>query len=94
MWLALDTYVILADAFTWDSFANINEKYYSLPWVYDDNLKLDVWAREYSKTVNTNLCSFFEWWGWNITADTKYVCSKLPAWNLDPMKRFTRKLFL
>ena len=63
-------------------------QYYTLPTIYNDNEKLDMWARRYSQTVNTNLCPYFEWWGWPLTADTKAECSKLPAWTQDPLSRF------
>jgi hypothetical protein len=53
-----------------------------------------MWARLYSQTVNTNLCPYFEWWGWTLTAETKEACSKLPAWKLDALSRFAGKTFI
>ena len=91
-WLPLDTYSILAEIFTWDSYTTLMKQYYTLPEVNDDNQKLDLWARRYSQNVNTNLCSYFEWFGWPLTAETKDICSKLPAWTQDPLKRFAGKI--
>ena len=93
VWLALDTYSILAEAFTWDTYATLFKKYYTLPSVSSDNAKLDMWARLYSQTVNTNLCPYFEWWGWPLTADTKEACALLPTWTQNPLARFSGHLF-
>jgi hypothetical protein len=88
VWLALDTYNILAEAFTWESYTKTMKQYYSLPWISDNNEKLNRWALLYSQTVNTNLCPYFEWWGWTLTVDTKTSCAQFPAWNQDPLGRF------
>ena len=69
-------------------------QYYALPEISDGTAKLDMWARLYSQTVNTNLCPYFEWWGWTLTAETKDACSKLPAWKLDALSRFAGKTFI
>ena len=36
-------------------------------------------AKKYSQGVNTNLCPYFEWFGWPLTSDTKDVCDSLPS---------------
>ena len=87
----MDTYSILAETFTWDSYTTLMKQYYALPEINDDNQKLDLWAQRYSQTVNTNLCPYFEWFGWPLSAETKIVCNKLPAWTQDPLKRFAGK---
>ena len=69
-------------------------QYYTLPEISDDTAKLDMWARLYSQTVNTNLCPYFEWWGWTLTAETKDACSKLPAWKVEALSRFAGKTYL
>ena len=88
VWLALDTYNILAEVFTWDTFTILIKQYYTLPTISNDNEKYDMWARLYSQTVNTNLCPYFEWWGWTLTNETKTSCALLPAWTQDPLARF------
>ena len=95
IWLSLDTYSILAEAFTWESYTKTMVKYYTLPVISDNAQKWNRWALLYSQTVNTNLCPYFEWWGWTLTAETKASCAQLPAWNQDPMSKFAgRNVFL
>ncbi len=91
--LTLDTYNILAEAFTWESYTKTMKQYYSLPWISDNNEKMNRWVLLYSQAVNTNLCPYFEWWGWTLTNDTKASCAQLPAWNQDPLSRFESKVF-
>ncbi len=91
LWLALDTYSILAEAFSWDTYTTLIKQYYNLPSLSSDDTKLDMWARRYSQTVKTNLCPYFEWWGWPLTAATKEACALLPAWSKDPLARFSSK---
>ena len=91
IWLAFDTYSILAEIFTWESYTSLIKQYYTLPEIFGNNQKLDIWARKYSQTVSTNLCPYFEWWGWILTEETKKICATLPAFNQDPLKRFASK---
>ncbi len=72
----------MADKFGWqESYTPV------IRWYYEnrdqdldgDMAELDLWARKYMKQVNFNLCSYFEWWGWQLTDETKTVCSELPA---------------
>jgi hypothetical protein len=93
VWLALDTYSTLAEAFTWDTYTTLFKKYYSMPSISSDSDKLDMWARLYSQTVNANLCPYFQWWGWTLTTTTKDACAILPAWTQDPLARFAGKIF-
>ena len=94
-WLPLDTYSILAEAFTWESYTKTMVKYYTMPVISDNAQKWNRWALLYSQSVNTNLCPYFEWWGWTLTADTKASCAQLPAWDQDPMSKFAgRNVFL
>ena len=83
---------MLAEEFTWDSFTKLIKQYYKLPEVTNDNQKLDLWARRYSETVNTNLCSFFAWFQWPLSKDTTDFCATLPTWNKNPLKRFEGKI--
>ena len=88
VWLALDTYAILGELFTWDSYTTLIKQYYSLPDISDENQKYDLWARRYSQTVNRSLCSYFEWWGLPISAESKAICAKLPSLDKNPLAKF------
>ncbi len=91
--LALDTYVILADEFGWESFTSVIKQYYQQPLisVHGDMNRLDVWARKYAKEVDKNLCSYFEWWGWQLSDETKNACAELPALDEDLIDKYFRK---
>jgi hypothetical protein len=54
-------------------------------------VKKDMWARHFSQTVSTDLCPYFEWWGWKLTKDTKDICAKLPPWNENPINKMKSK---
>ena len=58
--------------------------------VTDNNIKMDLWARRYSQLVSTNLCPYFDWWKFALTAETRSVCQGLPEWKEDPTKRFSK----
>ena len=90
VWLALDTYFILAKEFGFDSYQRLFTKYYTLPYINSENDRLDLWARRYSEEVNTNLCPYFEWFQWPLSQDTKDFCKTLPAWDKDPLSGFQR----
>ena len=92
VWLALDTYYILAKEFGFDSYTELFVKYYSLPNVETENERLDLWARRYSEQVNTNLCPYFKWFQWPLSQETEDFCETLPTWNKDPLSGFLRNI--
>ena len=87
VWLALDTYHILAQEFGWEHFRQLIIKYYDkdMACPHDDCGKLDLWARNYSQLVNVNLVPFFEWFKWPLSQETKNTCSQLPNSHKYPM---------
>jgi hypothetical protein len=92
LWLALDTFSILAEIFSWDSYTPLIQYYYKIPETSDDTQKLDDWAQSYSQYVRTNLCPYFQWFGLALSNQTEYICSQMPSWNQDPLQRFKSKL--
>ena len=56
-----------------------------------DDQKLNTWVVRYSQAVNTNLCDYFEWWQFPLTAETKAACAELPALDEDLLAEFRRK---
>lgn len=79
VWLALDTYTILAEKFGWfEGFAPVTKKYYTLnDEVVGDVSKLNVWARFFMEGVKTDLCEYFQWWKWELSEETKRVCESM-----------------
>ena len=93
VFLALDTYSILAEAFSWEAYTPVIKQYYTLPLIRDNNQKLDLWARKFSQAVNTNLCPYFAWFQWPLTKETTDLCATLPSWNQNPLERYDGKDF-
>ncbi len=39
----------------------------------------DRWAKQYSDSVQANLCPFYEWFGFKLSNETKEFCKTLPG---------------
>lgn len=89
--IAIDTYVMLAEQFGWESYAKVIKEYNSVPTISDNTQKLNEWAKRYSKAVGKNVCPYFKWFSWPLTKETEAECAKLPAWETDILKKYTRK---
>ena len=50
-----------------------------MPNAEKDDEYFDRWAKHYSDSVQTNLCPFYEWFGFTLTEDTKKLCESLPG---------------
>ncbi len=90
VWIALDTYSLLADKFGWlESYTPVIRWYYDNEVSFSDDMaELDFWARLYIQQVGFDLCSYFEWWGWELTDETRSICSELPQTDEDLLKDF------
>ena len=48
----------------------------------NDDEYFDRWAKQYSATVKTNLCPYYEWFGFKLSEETKKFCKTLPGQQL------------
>eukprot|EP00095_Tigriopus_kingsejongensis_P009271 maker-scaffold361_size196684-snap-gene-0.25 protein:Tk09271 transcript:maker-scaffold361_size196684-snap-gene-0.25-mRNA-1 annotation:"protein fam115c-like" len=80
VWLAFDTYYLLADSFGWDSFTAVIKTYYDEPVIEKETQRLEEFAFRFITQVKTNLCPFFEWFRHPLNQQTKTLCQTLPTW--------------
>ena len=91
VWLALETYSILADRFGWyESFTPVTELYYTLEGDINADDRLDRWARHYTAQVGYNLCGYFQWWKWELAEETLALCATLPDLGEDLLSDYYR----
>ena len=91
VWVALETYVQLQEAFGWEAFQEVFDEYNKLetserPKEQQD--KNDQWMIRFSKTVGKNLGPFFRAWNIPVTEKALAEVSALPEWAEDPMVKY------
>ena len=52
---------------------------YAMPRAKNEDDYYDRWAKHYSASVKTNVCPYFEWFGFPLTKGTKNFCGTLPG---------------
>lgn len=91
VWLALETYVILAEEFGWwESYQPLNKLYRDGEPLEGISV-LDSWAQNYMAQVGYDLCDYFEWWTWELSNDTYALCETLPPLGKDLMEAYRRE---
>uniref|UniRef100_A0A8C5B255 TRPM8 channel-associated factor homolog n=1 Tax=Gadus morhua TaxID=8049 RepID=A0A8C5B255_GADMO len=89
VWVALETYLQLQEAFGWAAFKKVFAAYHDMSDVPGDNKgKMNLYTKTFSVAVEHNLCAFFKAWGWPIEGATEEELSRLPAWTNHPMARY------
>ncbi|CAL8337051.1 unnamed protein product [Boreogadus saida] len=85
MWVALETYLQLQEAFGWAAFKKVFAAYHDMSDVAGVNKgKMNLYTKTFPLAVEHNLCAFFKAWGWPIEAATEEELSKLPPWTNHP----------
>ncbi|XP_048193691.1 TRPM8 channel-associated factor 3-like [Perognathus longimembris pacificus] len=89
MWIALETYLQLQEAFGWEPFTKIFADYQANSKGPKDNTKkMNLWVKKFSEAVNKNLVPFFETWGWPVEKEVSDSLASLPEWEENPMKMY------
>lgn len=52
---------------------------YAMQPAQNDDEYFDRWALHYSSSVDHNVCPFYEWFGFKLSADTLKVCGTLKS---------------
>jgi hypothetical protein len=81
--LALDMYVLMQEAFGWESFRKVFAEYRTLSSKdrpRNDDQKRDQWLVRYSRTVGRNLGPYFQKWGVPTTQAARDSIKELPIW--------------
>ena len=91
VWVALETYLQLQEAFGWAPFTAVFEDYYGLPLSqspWEDPGKIDLWVTSFAAEVGLDLGPFFSTWGLPVSDAALDLISDLPAWADDPMAAY------
>jgi len=86
-WTALETYLLVWEAFGWEPITEALTVYYSMedPPTTDDEI-MDRWVIELSAATGYNLAPYHEAWGFPLTQETKAALLHLPVWVDDPLR--------
>ncbi|XP_066219027.1 TRPM8 channel-associated factor 2 isoform X1 [Saccopteryx leptura] len=87
VWVALETYLQLQEAFGWEPFTQLFAEYQALSSTPKDNAsRMNLWAKKFSEKVQRNLAPFFKAWGWPIRKDVVESLAGLPLWEGNPLQ--------
>lgn len=90
VWMALETYLQLQEAFGWDFYHRLFARYLALPPAArpgDDPARLQAFITFASLESGRDLSAFFATWGLVADADTLAAIDHLPAWLDHPLAR-------
>uniref|UniRef100_F7F566 Peptidase M60 domain-containing protein n=1 Tax=Ornithorhynchus anatinus TaxID=9258 RepID=F7F566_ORNAN len=87
VFVALETYLQLQEAFGWEPFIQLFADYQTETGVPDDNkAKMNLWAQKFSQLVKKNLAPFFKAWGWPIEEKlARELEETFPVWLENPL---------
>ena len=86
VWVALETYLQLQEAFGWRLLTELFVEYRALRDVpRDDAQRIDTWVVRSSTHAGVNLGPFYVAWGLPVSQAALDVVAELPAWAEDPM---------
>jgi hypothetical protein len=85
VWVALETYMQLQEAFGWSFYTTIFTQYRSISDPGTNAARIDEWVRRSSHVAGKNLGPFYQAWGFPVTESVLDEIASLPAWAEDPM---------
>ena len=85
VWVALETYLQLQEAFGWSFYTTIFTQYRGISNPGTDSARIDEWVRRSSTVASKNLGPFYQAWGFPVTQSVLDEIENLPAWAEDPM---------
>ena len=89
VWVALESYLQLKEAFGWPVYQDILLAYRELP-AEDrpttDQQRIDLWVQTVSEQTQFNMVPFYQSWGLPISQDSIDAVSILPTWTANPME--------
>eukprot|EP00964_Phaeocystis_antarctica_P074486 scaffold45807_cov56-Phaeocystis_antarctica.AAC.2 len=85
VWVALETYMQLQEAFGWSFYATIFTQYRGISDPGTDAARINEWVRRSSYVAGKNLGPFYQAWGFPVTQFVIDEIASLPAWTEDPM---------
>jgi hypothetical protein len=88
VWVALESYLQLQEAFGWAPFATVFAEYDVLPSSErpgDDQARIDRWVVRMSAATGVDLGPFYLAWGWPISGSALDDAATHPEWSENPM---------
>ena len=85
VWVALETYLQLQEAFGWSFYATIFTQYRGISDPGTDAARINEWVRRSSYVAGKDLGPFYQAWGFPVTQSVLDEIANLPAWAEDPM---------
>jgi hypothetical protein len=89
VWVALDTFLIVKDEWTWGAITDALSIYYTLPQSevpISDSEKFNAWVTHLSNTTGYNLAPYHAAWGFPLEQSTYDALDNLPVWVDDPLR--------
>ena len=89
VWVALDTYLIVKEEWTWSVITSSLAVYYSLPPSQvpsTDEEKFNAWVLHLSNATGYNMAPYHAAWGFPLTDATFDSLEHLPVWVDDPLR--------
>jgi len=90
MWVALESYLQVQEAFGWGPFKKVFAEYNALPeseWPKTQQEKNDQWVIRLSMACGKNLAPFWKIWNLPLSDSVMSALSDLPAWEDHPVAR-------
>ena len=93
VWVALDFYLMLQEAFGWDAFIEVFKSYNKdMPtprqYPHGDTAMFDEFMLRFSKAVNRDLGPYFKAWNLPVSDKALKEAATRPAWTDDPLKQY------
>ncbi|MEQ1841923.1 MAG: M60 family metallopeptidase, partial [Verrucomicrobiales bacterium] len=88
MWVALESYLQVQEAFGWEPYKKVFAEYNSLPeseWPKTQQEKNDQWVIRLSKACGKNLAPFWAKWNVPLSDDVLETLKGLPTWENHPL---------
>lgn len=89
VWVGLETFLQLQEAFGWSLLTDLNREYLALAEnarPANEAERIQRWIVRSSLRVNRDLVPFYTAWGFPITQATRDATAALPAWAENPMR--------
>ena len=89
VWVALDTYLIIKEEWSWSPITNALSVYYDLPESevpVGDDAEFNAWVLHLSNSTGYNLAPYHAAWGFPVSDNTFQALEGLPVWVDDPLR--------
>lgn len=88
VWTALETHMMVQEAFGWDPITEALDQYYwgNITEPVGDSAEFNEWAVQTSLSTGHNLMPYHAAWNFPLTQTSWDAVDHLPVWNTDPLR--------